>query len=114
TVGRDLENERIFKIIEKLHAHQQTLEKKAHAHALYNISSNLSSSDSRMETIEFGDGSSDSGSLSARDSRSNSLATPAHLGTESSTLSGKSGTMSMSNRTIAEPRNHSWESDRES
>ena len=114
TVGRDQENERIFKIIEKLHGHQQTLERKAHAHALYSISSNLSSSDTRMETIEFVDGSSDSGSMSAKDSRSNSVATTAHVGTESPTLGGKTGTMSIPNRTITEPRNNTWESDRES
>jgi signal transduction histidine kinase/predicted ATPase/DNA-binding response OmpR family regulator len=114
TVGRDLENEKIFKIIEKLHGHQQTLEKKAHAHALYSISSNLSCSDTRMDTIEFVDGSSDSGSLSVKDSRSNSLAAPAHFGTESPTLSGKASMMAMLNKTITEPRSNSWESDRES
>src|SRR2546423_13896163 len=114
TVGRDLENERIFKIIEKLHAHQQTLEKKAHAHALYSISSNLSSLDTRMDSIEYVDGSSDSGSLSARDSRSNSVAIPTHSGFESPTLAGKASMMSMLNRTITEPRSNSWESDRDS
>ena len=114
TVGRDQENDRIFKIIEKLHSLQQTLEKKAHAHALYSTSSNLSSSDTRMDTIEFVDGSSDSGSLSVKDSRSNSLAAPVHFGTESPTFSGKASMMSTINRNIAEPRNNSWESDRES
>ena len=114
TVGRDQENEKIFKIIEKLHSHQQTMEKKAHAHALYSISSNLSSSDARMDTIEFVDGSSDSGSLSVKDSRSNSIAASARFGTESPTFAGKAGMIPMSNRNVTEPRNNSWESDRES
>jgi signal transduction histidine kinase/predicted ATPase/CheY-like chemotaxis protein len=114
TVGRDQENDKIFKIIEKLHVHQQTLEKKAHAQALYSVSSNLSSLDARMDSTEYVDGSSDSGSLSAKDSRSNSLANPTHFGFESPTLAGKASMVSMLSRTIAEPRNNSWESDRES
>ena len=114
TVGRAQENEKIFNIIENLHRHQQTLEKKADAHALYSISSNLSAPETRVDSIELVDGSSDSGSLSVRDSRSNSLATPAYLGTDPPTLAGKAGMNAMLNRTITEPRSNSWDSDRES
>jgi signal transduction histidine kinase/predicted ATPase/CheY-like chemotaxis protein len=114
TVGRDQENDKIFKIIEKLHVHQQTLEKKAHAHALYSTSSNLSSLDTRIDSTEYADGSSDSGSLNAKDSRSNSLAHPAHFGYESPTLAGKASMVSMLSRTVTEARTNSLESDRDS
>ena len=112
TVGRDAENGRILKIIEKVHTHQQNVEKKAHAHSLYSMSSNTSMTDARMDIVEFGDGSSDSSSMGVKESRSNSLAV--HYGAESPALAGKPSLMSMQGRNITEPRTASWESDKES
>lgn len=114
TVGRDQEYDRIFRIIEKVHGHQQSMERKAHAHTLYQISANSSTSDGRVDNLDFIEGSSDSGSMNFKESRSNSLAVPIHFSTGSPAVIGKSNPTSAPNKSPAEQRSNSWESDRES
>lgn len=83
TIGRKAEHEKIIQVIEKVLKKQQTANGKANAHALYSISSNSSISESRVDSFDIGEGSSDSSSHGIKDSRSNSTAGPVFLGSAS-------------------------------
>lgn len=74
TFGREAEIRKIFKIIDRSNKKLQFVTGKAKAQANYSISSNSSVSDSRGESFDIVDGSSDSGSQGFPDSRSNSNA----------------------------------------
>lgn len=74
TFGREIETKKILKLIERSHKKLQSVTGKAKAQATYSISSNSSVSDSRGDSFDIVDGSSDSGSQVFPDSRSNSNA----------------------------------------
>ncbi|KKZ67766.1 hypothetical protein EMCG_06532 [[Emmonsia] crescens] len=94
--GRKEEHEKILQIIHKVQKRQQTAVAQAAAksiHSLYALSSGSSVSDSRVDGIEPGDGSSDSGSYGIAVIRSNSTSSPyvpAHTATQDSNCSADS------------------------
>ncbi|OJD24383.1 serine/threonine protein kinase [Blastomyces percursus] len=112
--GRKDEHEKILQIIDKVQKRQQAAVAQAAAksiHSLYALSSGSSVSDSRVDVIEIGDGSSDSGSYGIAAIRSNSTSSPyalAHSSTQDSNCSADSTssqkTLLLSNR-VKSPTN---------
>jgi len=75
-IGRKKEQDLIVKVIDKVLKRQQAAINKANAHALYSIDSNSSISESRVDSFEIAEGSSESSSQGVKDSRSNSTVGP--------------------------------------
>lgn len=109
TVGRSSENERLSRIIARVHKRQSSDFKSArHTKALVSNPSNSSISDSRLDVPDAADESDSSSSIALKDSRSNSTT----IGVGGSSLAAK---FAMLGRGIVEPRNNFREgSDRES
>lgn len=79
--GREEEYDRIISVVEKVHRRQQSAFAKAAAQSpsgLYSVGSNSSMSENRLDNLEIGSVSSDSGSFLA--SRTNSNGGTCHLG----------------------------------
>ena len=111
TYGRSAENDRIFKIIEKVHKRQASNGQKSHLPGLYVTNSNSSMSESRTDNFDLIDGSDTSSSTGYKDSRSNSTT----LGIDPLPGSNRWNLVSMLGKGITEPRNGSLDvSDRES
>ncbi|ODH49416.1 serine/threonine protein kinase [Paracoccidioides brasiliensis] len=107
--GRKEEHGKILEIIHKVQKRQQAIitqaSSKSNIYPLYAHSSNSSLSDSRLEGLETGDGSSDSGSCGIAGSKTNSTAVPCiftHTSTQDLNHSGDSSssqkTLLISNR----------------
>ncbi|KAK2785387.1 hypothetical protein FQN52_008446 [Onygenales sp. PD_12] len=125
--GRKEEHEKILGVIQRVQKRQQAAvaqaTAKSNVHSLYAISSGSSISESRVDALDTGDGSSDSGSYGIAAVKTNSTSGPyvlAHTSTLDSNLSAESAstqkTLLLSNR-VKSPTDSrtSWDNnDRES
>ena len=110
TFGRSAENDRIFRIIEKVHKRQTSAAQKNQFSSAFGATSNSSMSGDRTETFDIGNGSDTSSSTGFKESRSNSTT----IGLDPS-MGHRWNAISMLGRGVTEPRNGSMDtSDRES